>query len=347
MFGRSTLSQRVERLESEVAVIRRLYQKTLDYRDSDPETALMNARKAAEAICSRVFEHKVGKQPKTMTLQPLIERLAQLDALPEHILVALRTIQGYGNLGSHHQPGESEKITPEFAQPCLQALGTVVQWYFQMFGHEATHDHVSDGPTARPRRARGIGNATLISAVAVLLAATGFIIAVFLRSPSITASLPRTEHPSPSPASRSQASSVTHPTIAVLPFECLSPDEPHSVSLEGSIRSFVRSALEDTNRFHAIERTRLESVLGELQLNRSTQFDPSQVAQIGKLLGARRLVLGEYFQLGDSLRINIRFVDTETGTVLWSAGHDGDAMEVASVAKAAATAVLERIPDAD
>ena len=347
MFDRPTLSNRVARLESEVAGIRRLYDKTLDYSKTDPETSLMNARKAAEAVCSRVFEHKVGKPPKSMTLQPLIERLAQIDALPEHILVALRTIQGYGNLGSHHQPGESGKITPEFAQPCLQALGTVVQWYFEMFGYEAPHEPLPAGRPVRPIRARGLGVAILLLASVLLLGAAGLAGVVFLRGSSTAPPItpPQLQLPSAAPASPSP--SVTQPAIAVLPFECLSADEERSTGLEGSIRSFVRSALEDCGRFHMIERARLDSVLGELQLNRSTQFDPSQVARIGKLLGARQLVLGEYFQLGDSLRVNVRFVDTETGTVLWSAGHDGEAKEVASVAKAAAAAILERITYTD
>jgi len=346
MFGRTTLSKRVAQLESQVASIRLLYEKTLAYSDSDPETALMNARKAAEAVCSRVFAHKVGKPPKSMTLQPLIEKLAQLDAVPEHILVALRTIQNYGNLGSHHQPGESAKITPEFAQPCLQALGTVVQWYFNQFGLEPPGSH-SPAPRRPVRDGSGrqsfsvISLPTIATALGLLTATLAGILfygsfrtstdraeTAGLSVPLRGAATPPRQRPSDEASaallpSRPPPHDQAMPRIAILPFTYFSPDKDDLSGLQEGIGTVVASRLQQSGMFDVVERDRLDAVLEELQLSQNDKFDSSQVAQIGKLLGAKQLVLGSFFQFGEKLRLDARFVDTETGRVLCSANRDG------------------------
>ncbi|MBM4021511.1 MAG: DUF4145 domain-containing protein [Planctomycetes bacterium] len=346
MFGRTTLSKRVAQLESQVASIRRLYEKTLAYSDSDPETALMNARKAAEAVCSRVFEHKVGKPPKSMTLQPLIEKLAQLDAVPENILIALRTIQSYGNFGSHHQAGEPQPITAEFAQPCLQALGTVVQWYFNQFGLEPPGSH----PPAQRSRVRdsvgqkrfSVGSLPAIATALALLTAAvaGMWVYRGLYQPinradkaGISATpreptAPARQRPSAEASATPQPASTPPPThstprIAVLPFTSFSSDKDDLSGLQQGIGTVVASRLQQSGMFDVVERDRLEAVLAELDLSQSQKFDSSQVAQIGKLLGAQQLVLGSFFRFGEKLRLDARFVDTETGRVLCSANRDG------------------------
>jgi TolB-like protein len=337
MFNWLSLRNRVERLESEVAGIRQLYDKTRAYSDSDPRSALMNARLAAEAVCAQVFEDQLGESPKGMTLQSLIQRLTQKKAMPEQILIALSTIQRYGNFGVHHQPGEVQTITPEFAQPCLQALGQVVQWYFAEYGENRDARRT---PYAASRLAGRPLALWTLSALAIC-AAGGTAAWLLLRHRPDSSEYGRTT----GQLSSSSEHKPSGKTVAVLPFECLSPDDPESAKLDGRISSLVRSRLEESGRFDMVERNRLDLVLEELELSKSKKFDKAQVARIGKLLGARRLVLGDYFHLGDSLRVNVRFVDTETGKILWSAGHVGSATDVATAADAATTAVLKRIPE--
>ncbi len=383
MFGRTTLSKRVERLESELAGIRRLYEKTLSYSDSDPETALMNARKAAEAVCSQVFEHKVGKPPKSMTLQPLIEKLTQLDAFPEHILVSLRTIQGFGNLGSHHQPGEPAEITPEFAQPCLAALGTVVQWYFKEYGSGVAAGPIITTRTTRSRQHHHSGNAVPWIAI---VAATAAVAALLLagvaawntrnrpkpKAPSVTPSTETAAIPShPTVAAAQETTKPTSPTgrdktaapstipkvtdfvrpsiagkprVAVLPFQQLS-DSPDSNGLQQGIGTVVAARLEQSGVFDLVERSRLDEVLAELELSQTSKFDPSQVAKIGKLLGAKQLVLGSFFPFGDKLRLDARFVDTETGQVLYSVDRDGVPDKVDLITHSLCDGLISKHPD--
>ena len=52
------LERRVERLERELARVLGLYEKSIGYGSTDPETALFQARKAAEAICYQIYRQE-------------------------------------------------------------------------------------------------------------------------------------------------------------------------------------------------------------------------------------------------------------------------------------------------
>ncbi len=85
-------------------------------------------RSASRFIAARVAK-RGGKPADNMQLDPLIDRLVRGKLIPKRIVVALRTIQNYGNLGAHDQGDESEHLTPEFVIPCLHALSTVASWH--------------------------------------------------------------------------------------------------------------------------------------------------------------------------------------------------------------------------
>lgn len=376
MFGWLTLRRRVERLESKVARIQQLYQKTLSYRDSDPETALMNARKAAEAICSRVFEHKLGKSPKSMTLKPLIERLTQIDALPESILVSLRTIQGFGNLGSHHQPDEPTEMTPKDAEPCLAALGIVVQWYFNEYGSGAAAEPIVRSPRPRLGQLGGSRNtqpwiATItgtIAAVALLLWGVAAwnsrnrfpANASSVNLPVLPAATPihaanagaqesakppssagQSNTPNTPPASQTsvpdQFLAAGRPRLAVLPFRCSTPDASDPAAIADELTSTLTSRLANSRLVSLVERDQLDKVFEELDLSRNARFNPAEVAKIGRLLGAKQLLLGSFYQDAKAMRVDARIVDTETAFVLSSALRKGKPED--------ATALIESLCD--
>ena len=134
-----SVRSRLDQLEKEVGRIRQLYERTMSYRERDPETALMHARKAAEAVCRQVFIKEVSPNAGNIMLDDLIDKLKSAGVLPKVIAIPLRTIQGYGNFAAHAQGAESADITADNIQPCLQALAIVVDWYFREY-------QPSDGP---------------------------------------------------------------------------------------------------------------------------------------------------------------------------------------------------------
>jgi hypothetical protein len=64
-------------------------------------------------------------------------------------------------------------------------------------------------------------------------------------------------------------------------------------------------------------------VLDEQKLGKSGKLDGNTAARIGKLLGARYLVLGSYFDAMGAFRVDARLVKVETGEIVKSIGASG------------------------
>jgi hypothetical protein len=126
--GKST-DERLAELEQTVAYLSRLVLKAREYAEKDPEVALGQARKSAEAICYRLFQVEIGP-PGKMMLEDLITKLQAQRVIPPHVVIPLRTIQLYGNFGAHAQE-RHEEVSVEWVAPCLSALAQVTNWYFR------------------------------------------------------------------------------------------------------------------------------------------------------------------------------------------------------------------------
>jgi TolB-like protein len=124
--------------------------------------------------------------------------------------------------------------------------------------------------------------------------------------------------PDPSPTD----ATATGPTVAVLYFDYSGESEEMEVLRKGLAQMLV-SDLSGLSGLRVVERERLEAVLAELELQKSRKIDPTTAAKIGKLLGARYLVLGSYFELMGTLRADARVVEVETGRILRSFGVHG------------------------
>lgn len=98
--------------------------------ENDSETALMHARKAAEAICKSIFSQVYKSHPGKLTIEQYIIKLGHDNhIIPDQILIALRTIQNYGNLASH----SNEDIELNVLSPVLDSLSIMIFWYFEEF----------------------------------------------------------------------------------------------------------------------------------------------------------------------------------------------------------------------
>ena len=124
-------NERILELSQKVDFLCEIIIKAQRYAESDPETALMQARKSAEAICRNVFSAEIGEPGKIM-LDGLIKKLAQKNMLPQKIVIPLGTIQAYGNYASHAQ-SDYEKMDFGYISPCLSALAQITDWYFSEY----------------------------------------------------------------------------------------------------------------------------------------------------------------------------------------------------------------------
>ncbi len=122
--------------------------------------------------------------------------------------------------------------------------------------------------------------------------------------------------------------------IAVLYFD--NQGNPDLEPLRVGLTQMVVTDLAADPKLTIVERTRIQEILDELKLGHSGRVDPATSAKIGRLVGAEYLVLGTYFELGGTLRIDARVVRVETGEVVVGAGRSGAVDELFSIEKSIA-----------
>jgi TolB-like protein len=99
--------------------------------------------------------------------------------------------------------------------------------------------------------------------------------------------------------------------IAVMEFKAMGVPQ----GTADSVAEIVRNELQSSGLFSMVERTALDKIMKEQSIQMSGMVDPSQAAQVGKLAGAKKLIVGSVGSLGDQTVVTIRVVDVETGTV--------------------------------
>lgn len=101
-------------------------------------------------------------------------------------------------------------------------------------------------------------------------------------------------------------------TIAVVEF----------ADLRGNVTDFGRfiaeeliTRLHETRKFKVIERQLLNRVISEQKLSLTGMVDPTSAQKLGKLLGVDAIASGTITDLGTSLRVNARLIDTSTAEI--------------------------------
>lgn len=92
--------------------------------------------------------------------------------------------------------------------------------------------------------------------------------------------------------------------------------------LEGHVTNFGRFVAEElitrlyqTRKFTVIERQLLNKVLAEQKLSLTGILDQGSVQKLGRLLGVDAIACGTVTDLGKSLRVNARLIDTSTAVI--------------------------------
>lgn len=118
------------------------------------------------------------------------------------------------------------------------------------------------------------------------------------------------------------AAPPAEPTVAVLYFDYEGKSDELSTLRKGLAQMLV-SDLAGGAGYVVVERDRLQALLDELKLGGTARMDAESANRVGRLLGARFLVLGGYFDVAGSLRVDARVVEVETGKVVKSVGATG------------------------
>lgn len=102
-------------------------------------------------------------------------------------------------------------------------------------------------------------------------------------------------------------------SIGVLYFQNRNNNEKFDYLIKGLVE-IMNIDLVQVQELQVVERLKLQKLLDELALGKSEMFDQSTVPRCGKLLGASKLVMGDFFISNDTeVSINALPVVTQTG----------------------------------
>jgi len=139
------------------------------------------------------------------------------------------------------------------------------------------------------------------------------------------------------------ASKIPPRTFAVVPFAVAGTDtllKPLSFGLA----DLLLNDLAKSPQLHLVERVNTDAMLRELDLVDKGITDPRQAPRVGRLVGARRILVGEATRgAAGAIRLNARVVDVIGGTVQELVYAEAPLDRVIDAEKALALLVFERL----
>lgn len=131
--------------------------------------------------------------------------------------------------------------------------------------------------------------------------------------------------------------------LAFISFDNTSGKESEYGDLGGPLRDMLTTDLKDVKNLTMVDRQALEKLLTEQNLNNSKSFDQTTATKLGKLLGAEIIVTGTYFEFFGSLRVDAKFINVETGEIVFSVGVDGAREKLFDLKKTLANMIIEKL----
>jgi TolB-like protein len=111
----------------------------------------------------------------------------------------------------------------------------------------------------------------------------------------------------------------TRPGIAVMPFDnggSYGQDKENFDALQKGIAGMLISELAQNPSVRVVEREDVQRLLDEQNLGTSGRVDPQTAAKVGKLVGARYVVLGTFLDFYGDFRVDARLVNVETSEIV-------------------------------
>lgn len=107
------------------------------------------------------------------------------------------------------------------------------------------------------------------------------------------------------------------------------------------LSSKIIEALNRESDLTIVERERLVLALEELNIGSTSLVDETTRLKVGKIVGAKMMVLGGYMVVGEQMRLDLRLVEVETGKILSAAQRIVAASDMSAWLKAAEEAAGE------
>ncbi|MFQ5703954.1 MAG: CsgG/HfaB family protein [Gemmatimonadales bacterium] len=111
----------------------------------------------------------------------------------------------------------------------------------------------------------------------------------------------------------------TRPGIGVLPFEnggSIGVDKEDLGAFSIGLQQMLITELAFNGQLRLVDRTNLKQLMEEQDLGKTGRVDAQTAAKIGKIVGAKYMILGGFIDWNADLRIDARVVDVETTEII-------------------------------
>lgn len=127
--------------------------------------------------------------------------------------------------------------------------------------------------------------------------------------------------------------------FAIMPLTNLG-DAAEQRSLGLVVSDALVTNLARDHRLPIVERAALAKLLDEQALGQSGALDDGQAAAVGKLAGARALIVGSVADAGDAFLVTVRAVDTESAALIEGSAQQAELPKAELMALSASAVVL-------
>jgi len=105
-------------------------------------------------------------------------------------------------------------------------------------------------------------------------------------------------------------------SVAIWDLQALGPMDATQAAMGELLGGQITERFEQASGYLPVERSRLLSVMEELNIGSSDLAASQTRLRLGRLVGARQMVFGAYQVVAEIMRIDIRLVDVASGRIL-------------------------------
>ena len=121
------------------------------------------------------------------------------------------------------------------------------------------------------------------------------------------------------------AKSTTKPKVAVLPFNTAPASKKE---IGKSISEMLVTNLGKSKNLILVERLQVAKAYDNFRLEMTGLIDESTAVKVGQWLGATKVIVGNYTQIGRKVGLDSRIIDVKTGTLTESEKVEGKCEEI-------------------
>jgi TolB-like protein len=135
----------------------------------------------------------------------------------------------------------------------------------------------------------------------------------------------------------------TRPGIAVMPFDnggSYGREKEDFEALQQGIPAMLISELSKNPGARVVDRSDINRILGEQNLATQGRVDAATAARVGKLVGARYMIMGGFTDYYGRMRIDARIVDVETSEILKVVSSQKEREKLFDMINEVATAIM-------